>query len=180
MTQPVLPSSWRGIRFGEVRRALLAFASLLIAPLTAALTVWADMSISSGRWPIFPGAIAVIIGMFLAFGAASFPVLPRSSIRSRGEMLGYMMFTVGAAIPAVVAGIGIGLAQPTISVRVMVVVVAMLIGVGLRRHRSPPPLCCEVPLWLRVLDAARQGVLMLIVAIAALLYVSAPSLIVTW
>ena len=178
MTQLTSPPSLQRVYIGEAQRALLAFASSLVAVLSAAMVVWADMSIRLGRWPIFSGSIAVILGLQLAFAALSFPVLPRPSVRALGERLGYVLVpTIGAAIPAIFTGIS--LAQSTTIFRAGLVVAVMFIGLGVRLRRSPPPLRSEVPLWLRVLDTARQSVLMMIVAIALLFYVSGPNLVVT-
>lgn len=161
-------------------RALLALASSSIAVLSAAAVVWADLSIRLGRWPIFSGSIVVVLGLYLAFAALSFPVLPRPSVRAIGERLGYIVVpTIGAAIPAIVTGISIGLDHATVIARLGLVITAMFIGLGVRLRRSPPLLRGEAPLWLRVLDTVRQCVLMAMVAFAMLLYVSASNLVVT-
>lgn len=150
-------------------------------PLTGIpLLIYADISITKGQWQIFPGALVVILSILLAFVGLNIRVLPYLGNGKTIQKWG-LIFGIVPVVPVlvVIASGGFSLDNPYL-IRGLVILSAGIFCLSLRRG-SPTFTNFE---WsgarnLILLDFLRQGFLMLIVMLGGMVYVSAPSLVIT-
>lgn len=158
----------------------IAIASTVSVLLFSGIFVMVDFQIMTESWPIMPGAVVIVLGLFMAFFMLALPAYSLGQTSLSAKVVDIFPSIV-VIIPPLITGIGIAIQQapsefPNIS-RVAIVFAAGMNGLVARNN-----LVAESPSQIgrreQTLDTIRRTVLMFVLAASSTIYVSMPSLII--
>jgi hypothetical protein len=141
----------------------------------SAFAVWADLLIREARWTIWPGVLVVVGGLFVAFGSLGFSLV-RAHTQDGNRIWLTALWMLMPTVPALVVALRSGLTDPQVFVRVSLIYSATGIGVGMSRLSSAESKASEVNKPYQIARYVGQVLVMYWLALAMLIYVSAPRL----
>jgi hypothetical protein len=154
---------------------ILSLGQWILIITASAFAVWADLLIREARWTIWPGVLVVVGGLLVAFGGLGFS-LGQTYAPGRKKIWFTALWMLIPTVPALVVALRSGLIEPQIFARVSLIYAATGFGVGMSRLSSADPKAAEVNKPYQVVGYVGQALVMLWLAVATRVYVSAPRL----
>ncbi len=159
----------------KLRWMILSLGQWVLIITASAFAVWADLLIHEARWTFWPGVLVVVGGLLVAFGSLGFS-LGQMYTPDEKRVWFTALWMLIPTVPALVVALRSGLADPQVFVRVSLIYAATGFGIGMSRLSSSAFKASEVGKPYQIVAYVGQGLVMLWLAVATLIYVSAPRL----
>lgn len=170
-----LPETWNS-RW-TARSIVLELLTFLSAPAAIGFAILSASFVRIGEWPILPSALIEFLCLIYAFCALGFPILPRNQeLGWRGTVTRSIWIAV-PALAALVVWVMRGINQPELFVHLAVIISSASIAYSVQRQLLLTSSSVLPPVWLRRVDGVRLGILVAVIAGAAMFYVLLPNFV---
>jgi hypothetical protein len=165
--------------YAKIPKPAIVIFTLLVVPASTILAILADINLYAERWPLSLGVMMTQLGVSIAFLALGLPVFPPPLVKRRLYIVVDRMLVVCAALPAILFGIYLAAryseAYAYYPHRMLLVIVAVAVSVCLRNLDLTMDESQEPSSRARMMDIARQIILVFVTAIGMVIYIYLPA-----
>lgn len=153
------------------RSVALELITLLSAPAAIGCAIISAILIRTGKWPIMPGALIEFLCLIYAICALGLPILPRNQKLDWKGLITQSIWIVIPGLASVIVWVMRGINNPELFVHLALIIVSTSIALGVQRKLLFISSSVLPPLWIRRVDGIRLGILVALIAGAAMFYI---------